>query len=46
MIAASPDDVYAALVDAKALLAWLPPTGTTGALNDSTRVPAGRIDLC
>ena|SRR5436190_5061948 len=45
LIAASPDDVYAALVDAKALMAWLPPTGMTGAFERFDPRPGGSYRL-
>lgn len=33
-VAATPDAVYAAFVDADALASWLPPTGMTGEVSD------------
>jgi uncharacterized protein YndB with AHSA1/START domain len=45
VIAASPDDVYAALVDPEALIAWLPPTGMTGAFEGFDSRPGGSYRL-
>lgn len=39
-VAASPDEVYAAFVDADALAGWLPPEGMRGELSDA-RLEAG-----
>jgi uncharacterized protein YndB with AHSA1/START domain len=45
VIAASPDQVYAALVDPKALAVWLPPTGMTGAFERFDARPGGSYRL-
>lgn len=45
MIAAPPDDVYAALVDPEALIAWLPPAGMTGAFERFDPRPGGSYRL-
>lgn len=44
-IAALPDDVYAALVDPEALMAWLPPTGMTGTFERFDLRPGGSYRL-
>ena len=41
MIAASPEDVYAAFVDAVALTAWLPPAGMSGRIERFDPRPGG-----
>lgn len=41
VVAAPPDAVYAALVDADALLAWLPPTGMTARFDHFDPRPGG-----
>ena len=41
MIAAPPEKVYAALVDATALTEWLPPTGMTGTIERFDLRPGG-----
>ena len=45
MIAASPDRVYAALVDPAALTAWLPPAGMTGTFERFDPRPGGSYRL-
>ena len=40
-VPARPDRVYEALIDADALLAWLPPTGMTATLRDFDARPGG-----
>ncbi|MFB9907778.1 SRPBCC family protein [Allokutzneria oryzae] len=45
VIAASPDRVYAALVDADALKAWLPPDGMTGRFDRFDARPGGSYRL-
>ncbi len=45
MIAASPDDVYAALLDPEALTVWLPPTGMTGTFERFDSRPGGSYRL-
>ena len=45
MIDASPDRVYAALVDRKALEAWLPPEGMTGRFERYDPRPGGSYRL-
>jgi uncharacterized protein YndB with AHSA1/START domain len=45
LIAAPPDDVYAALVDPEALMAWLPPTGMTGTFERFDLRPGGSYRL-
>ena len=41
VIAASPDDVYAALIDPDALVAWLPPDGMSGRFDRFDARPGG-----
>ena len=41
VIDASPESAYAALVDARALEAWLPPTGMTGRVEELDPRPGG-----
>lgn len=45
MIAASPDAVYAALTDAEAVAAWLPPQGMRGRVIAFEPRPGGRFAL-
>lgn len=45
MIAASPERVYAALVDPEALTAWLPPAGMTGTFERFDPRPGGSYRL-
>jgi uncharacterized protein YndB with AHSA1/START domain len=45
LVAAEPDDVYAALVDPKALVAWLPPEGMTGTFERFDPRPGGSYRL-
>jgi uncharacterized protein YndB with AHSA1/START domain len=45
VIAASPEHVYAALVDPEALSAWLPPTGMTGTFERFDPRPGGSYRL-
>ena len=45
MIAAAPDDVYAALVDPQALVEWLPPAGMTGSFEQFAAHPGGSYRL-
>lgn len=45
MIAAPPDQVYAALVDPEALTAWLPPAGMTGTFERFDPRPGGSYRL-
>jgi uncharacterized protein YndB with AHSA1/START domain len=45
VIAAPPADVYAALVDAEALVAWLPPEGMTGKFERFDPRPGGSYRL-
>lgn len=45
LIAATPDHVYAALVDPEALRAWLPPTGMTGTFERFDLRPGGSYRL-
>ena len=45
MIAASRDDVYAALVDPDALVEWLPPAGMTGRFERFDARPGGSYRL-
>src|SRR4051794_39316586 len=44
-IAASPEHVYAALVDPEALIVWLPPTGMTGTFERFDPRPGGSYRL-
>lgn len=44
-IAATPDRIYAALVDPDALTAWLPPTGMTGRFEHFDARPGGSYRL-
>ena len=44
-VAASPDEVYAAFVDADALAAWLPPGGMAGELSDADLRPGGGFTM-
>ncbi|TGN63536.1 ATPase [Nocardioides eburneiflavus] len=44
-VAASPEEVYAAFVDAEALAAWLPPEGMTGELSDAELRAGGGFTL-
>lgn len=41
MVAATPEQVYAALVDPEALVAWLPPDGMQGAFESFDARPGG-----
>ena len=41
MIAASPEEIYAALVDPKALIVWLPPAGMVGQIERFDLRPGG-----
>jgi uncharacterized protein YndB with AHSA1/START domain len=45
LIAATPDEVYAALVDAEALVAWLPPEGMTARFERFDARPGGSYRL-
>ena len=45
MLSAPPDQVYAALVNHDALLAWLPPTGMTGTFERFDPRPGGAFRL-
>ena len=45
LIAASPDQVYAALVDPEALTAWLPPAGMSGRFERFDARPGGSYRL-
>lgn len=45
MIAAPPDEVYAALVDPAALTSWLPPAGMTGAIERFDLRPGGEYRM-
>ena len=45
VIAASPEHVYAALVDPEALIAWLPPAGHTGRFERFDPRPGGSYRL-
>lgn len=45
VIAAPPDRIYAALVDAEALTAWLPPEGMSGAFERFDARPGGSYRL-
>lgn len=45
VVAAPPDDVYAALVDPEALTVWLPPTGMTGTFECFDARPGGSYRL-
>lgn len=44
-VAASPDEVYAAFVDADALASWLPPGNMTGELSDADLRPGGGFTM-
>lgn len=45
IVSASPEAVYAAMTEPKALLAWLPPEGMTGAFKEFDLRPGGRYRL-
>jgi uncharacterized protein YndB with AHSA1/START domain len=45
VVAAAPDEVYAALVDPDALVAWLPPEGITGRFERFDARPGGSYRL-
>lgn len=45
LVQAPPETVYAALLDAKALAAWLPPAGMTGTVHVLEPRPGGRFRM-